>query len=258
MKRFTLRPVIHVKSSPILLGLVAVVALLPAGAVADPGRGAGEVARDRAEVRQDRRELASDASDVGRLGEMLRHMDEAHARGDRLAEERYRREVRSFLQRKTAEDRRDVAKDRRDLRQSSQELRADRREVRQDRRELRETNQEGNPAEVRDARSDLRQDQRDRRDARQDRRADARDLAGSTNRLDHERDILAELRGLQPDIRRGDARAEARERQLLGDFLALTKQDARSAARETRQDRRELRQDRGEGGQVLEEGGEKK
>lgn len=255
MERFTLCPRDHAKWCLALLGLAALLALLPAGAGAEPGKDARDVARDRVEVRQGARETASDVGDVRRLENLVRHMDDAHARGDGLAEDRYRREVRTFLLRKTAEDRRDVAKDRRDLRQSSRELRADRRDARQDRRELSEANQEGSPAEARDARTELKQDRRDRRQDRQDRRADARDLAGSRNRFDHERDILAELRGLEPDVRRGDARAEARERQLLGDFISLTKQDARSAARETRQDRRELPQDRQDRRKDLEEGG---
>ncbi|HEY7728806.1 MAG TPA: hypothetical protein VID50_10175 [Candidatus Eisenbacteria bacterium] len=228
------RTLAAVSSLALLLGFLA-----PRGAATQPVQNAREAVQDRAALKRDRNQLADDTADVTRLATLIRQLDAARARGDRSAETRCRDQIRTFLRQEVAETRREAAQDRQELRASGQELRSERREVRRDRAELRDARANGTPAETRDARQDLRQDRRDRRD-------DARDAAESRERLDRERAILAQLRSLQPDIRRGDGRAEARERLLLDEFLSLTRRDARESAKEQREDRREVREDRRE------------
>lgn len=235
------RTLAAVSSLALLLGFLA-----PRGAATQPVQNAREAVQDRAALKRDRNQLADDTADVTRLATLIRQLDAARARGDRSAETRCRDQIRTFLRQEVAETRREAAQDRQELRASGQELRSERREVRRDRAELRDARANGTPAETRDARQDLRQDRRDRRDDRRDRRDDARDAAESRERLDRERAILAQLRSLQPDIRRGDGRAEARERLLLDEFLSLTRRDARESAKEQREDRREVREDRRE------------
>lgn len=203
----------------LVLALFGGTALTPRDAAADArGRGAKKATQDRVEVRQDRARLAKDRADIRRLANLIRHLDAARARGDRLAENRYRGRIHGFLRREVRETRRETARDRREARQGARAVRADRR----------------------DAPGDVRERAGDRRESRDD----VRDTRESRDRLARERAILAELRSMDGAARRGHARIQARERALFDEFLRLTKRDARESARELRKDRRELRQER--------------
>jgi hypothetical protein len=205
----------------LFLVLFAGTALAPGDAAADPpGRRAKETAQDRAELRRDRAQLANDRADIRRLSNLIRHLDAARARGDRLAGNRYRARIHAFLRREVRETRRETVQDRREAARSARDLRDDRR----------------------DASGDVRERAGDRRDLADD----VRDSKESRDRLARERAILAELRSMNSPARRGHPRIEARERALFDEFLQLTKRDARESAKELREDRRGLRQDRQE------------
>jgi hypothetical protein len=237
----------HAAAAIVAVAAVSLTAsLAPRGAFAQPAQNAKEAVQDRAEMARDRAQLADDVADVRRLERLLLGLDEARAKGDRQAETVHRNRIRAFLNREIAETRHEVAQDRREVKKSAQELRSERREVRRDRHERREARATGSPAERADAARDLRRDRRDLRDDRRDLRDDARDAAAAEARLAKEKELLLQLRALQPDVRKNVAGAEARERALLEEFLALVKQDARATAGELSEDRRELREDRRE------------
>jgi len=104
----------------------------------------------------------------------------------------------------------------------------DRREARASARELRRDRRQGSPGWD------------DRRDLRDDRL----DLASSKGRLAREREIIYDLRTLQPRVRRDDPAAESRERELFQEFLSIARRDAIASGRELGEDRRELTEDR--------------
>jgi hypothetical protein len=218
------------------------ICLLAGSAMAQPGRNAKETTQNAREIRQDKRQLAGDIADVRWLEEQLRLLYRAHARRDRREEDRIRQKIRAFLKRETSESRRDVAQDRREVAKSAQEVRSERREVARDVREL-DRDKRTHAADVRDSQKDLRRDVRDLRDDRRDLRDDVRDTRASEIRLARQKEILRELRLLQPEIRQKKARALQRERDLFAEFLRLTRDDARATAKELREDRRETRED---------------
>jgi hypothetical protein len=259
MKSFTVWKIRDGGAGVGLLAAAAIVAscalsaLTPGQAVAGTGEtaaGTGQNAReartDRAEIGVDRAQLRNDIGDVRRLERLLLRLDSAQKAGDKAAEERIRTRLHGFLRGETAEARHDLAADRRESARSRQEVRSERREVAGDKRELDKAREDGTEAERLDARRDLAHDRADLRDDRRDRRDDKRDRAASRLRLDRQREILVELRKMEPNLNHGDSSALARERSLYEEFLRISREDAAATGRELREDRRERREDRRE------------
>ena len=254
MKSFTLWKIRDGGAGPRLAGAAAwtvasfaLAALMPGQAAAGcAGQNAREARTDRAEIAVDRAQLRNDVGDVRRLERLLLRLDAAQRAGDKAAEEQIRKRLHGFLRGETAEARRDLTADRRESARSRQEVRNERREVAGDKRELDRARENGTDAEKLDARRDLARDRADLRDDRRDRRDDRRDRAASRQRLDRQREILIELRKMEPDLSHGNPAALSRERSLFEEFLRISREDATATGRELREDRRELREDRRE------------
>jgi hypothetical protein len=205
-----------------------------------------QVARDVAERRADRRQLATDAAqlagdmgDVRRLERLVGELDAARSSGNKAAESAVQARIAAELRRETREGARDARQDRAERLGAAAEKASDRREIRRDRADRAVAT---SPAEGRDDRRDIRRDRRDLRDDRRDARDDARDAAASAVRAQRQRQILTELRQIQPGVSDG----AARQRALLDEFLQISREDARATGRELGEDRRELREDRRE------------
>ena len=226
--------------------LMAAAFLGAPAATAQPRQNAYETRTDRAERAGDRAQLRDDIKDVRRFEQLLLRFDSAQHAGDRTAEEQARHRIYAYLRGETAEARRDVAADRRESSRSRQEVRSDRRELTRDHTDLDRARAGDFDAAIRDAERDLARDRHDLRDDRRDRVDDRRDLEGSRRRLARQQDILIELRRLEPDIRRGNPPARAKERALFEEFLRISRADAVATGRELREDRRETREDRRE------------
>ncbi len=227
-------------------GFMAIVALALAGpsvANAQPAQNAHEARTDRAEMARDRVQLRGDIQDVRRFERLLLRLDSAQRAGDKQGEAQARKRIYAFLRGEAGEGRRDVAADRRELGRSAQEVRSDRRELAHDQADLTRAKEGGTDADLRDAERDLARDRYDLRDDRRDRRDDRRDLEGSRRRSERQRDILRELRSIEPDMRRGNAPARSKERALFDEFLRISREDAVATGRELREDRRESRED---------------
>ncbi len=200
----------------------------------------GQVRRDAAERASDRRQVATDAAqglgdmgDVRRMEAIVGELDRSRSAGDKAAESAAQARLAAELGREAREGARDATQDRREVAGSRSEIGSDRREVRRDRAS-------GAPA------PQTRADRRDLRDDRRDTRDDVRDAAAAKQRAERQRAIITELRQIQPQVTAGAASATTRQRALLNDFLAISREDAKATGRELGEDRRELREDRRE------------
>lgn len=190
-----------------------VLILIVAGATVAPMSVRAQAARDAREITTDRLQVAADMTDVRRLERLVAELEQARVSGNKAMELGLQQRIGAALRREAAEGRRDV-------RQDARETGAARREVRRDR-----------------ATTSPRAD--DRRDLRDDRR----DAAASAGRANRQREIVAELRQIQPQVDNSLPSAVARQRVLLDEFLKVSRDDARASGREVGEDRRELRED---------------
>jgi len=193
-------------------------------------RDRAEKAVDRQALRQDARQTRDDWRDAARLEGLIARFDAARARGDLAALGAIDAELQRLLAGELAESRAEYAQDRAEIRQDRRELGSDRRELRRD-----VATGRGPGVKADDVR-DRNDDRRDLRDDRRDSRAEALH-GGRVLQID------AELRGLTG---RADGPSLDRKRALMGELVALARQEIRQDSRESGEDRRELREDRRE------------
>lgn len=226
-----------------IVSLIAALALASAAFAGDAVRNAVEKSNDRQDVRQDRAAVADDQADLNRLSDLIIQYDDLAASGANEQElSRVRAAIASELRRDLVENKSQMASPKKEVGESKRELRSDRREVRSDRHDVRA----GDATEGELHR--LRDDRRDRRDDRRDVRDDKQDLEKSAGLLRQKREVAVKLRALQGDIDRGGNGEAllAQQKDLLHQYLTLSRAERNMDLQELSEDHRELREDRRE------------
>jgi hypothetical protein len=202
----------------ILLGVM----LFSCASQAQVARDRAEKVRDRQALRQDGREKRDDWRDAARVEGLIARFDAARARGDFAALSAIDAELRGLLAAELTESRGELQRDRAEVRQDNREVRSDRREL------VRDGAAGRGPLVKADDRHDLRDDRRDRRD-------DLRDVRGEARQAARVAQIDSELAGLAG---RSDAPSLDRKRALMGELVALARQELRQDRREAGEDHR--------------------
>ncbi len=218
---------------------LALAAMCTIDAAAQQPRNTKERLQDKAGIARATAGVADDRRDLDQLSDLLLQWDDLRKAGDAAALKAVEQKIALVLRRDLREANAEVRQADKEARQSQKELQASRREVRRERHDG-----DGSVRQLRD-------DRHDRRDDRRDRRDDAADARKAEEIFDRKLAIAQELRLVQGQIdaaagERVDQARQEKQKRLLEDYLALSREEIKLGLREVLEDQRELREDRRE------------